>query len=105
MSQYQACYTWRTMQHYELTIVLDGRATAVKKKAVTERIETMVKTFNGKMGEVKDWGEKELSYKINKSTAGIYLHFPMELNPLDAKTIPSKLKRDEDIIRYLIVKS
>ena len=92
------------MRNYELVIVLDGKATSAKKKAVTGKIEELVKTLKGKVGKIKDWGVKELSYKIGKSTSGAYLIFPLELEPVGAKDMPNKLRVDEEIIRYLLVK-
>ena len=35
------------MKDYELTIVLPGKFTPAKKKAVQERIEKLIKTFKG----------------------------------------------------------
>lgn len=93
------------MQKYELTLVLDGKATAAKKKAVQGLIEKIVKTFKGKVGKVEEWGKKDLAYKIGKSTTGEFLTFPLELDVQSPKALFLKLKSEEDIIRYLLVKS
>lgn len=92
------------MNKYELTIVLDGKAGAVKKKKVTQTFEELVKLFKGKIVESKDWGVKELTYKIEKSTSGLYLFFELELDPKVVKAINDKLRVDPDIIRYLLVR-
>lgn len=84
------------MRNYELTIVLDKKASAAKKKAVIETIEKIIKVFAGEVGTMLDWGEKE---------NGIYLHFPVKLNPTAAKQIADKMKTEDDIIRYLLVKA
>jgi len=47
------------VEKYELTIVLDSKATAAKKKKVTETIEKIVALLKGKLGKVEDWGVKE----------------------------------------------
>ena len=92
------------MQKYELTIVLDGKATAAKQKAVRETIEKIIKILKGKIGTVEDWGEKPLAYKISKSTAGIFIHFPLELEAEFVKDLSTKLTMEGEIIRYLLIR-
>jgi small subunit ribosomal protein S6 len=92
------------MQKYELTIVLDGKATTAKQKAVKETIEKIVKILNGKIGAVEDWGEKQLAYKIGKSTTGIFIHFPLELETEFTKDLSTKLTMEGEIIRYLLIR-
>jgi small subunit ribosomal protein S6 len=91
------------MQKYELTLVLDGKASAAKKKSSTDLIEKVVAISKGKVGKVEDWGVKDLAFKIGKSTAGIYLYFPLELTPGSVKDLTAKIRANEDIIRYLLV--
>lgn len=92
------------MQKYELTVVLDGKASAAKKKAVTESIEKIVELGKGKPNKVNEWGVRDLAYKIGKSTSGVYLHFPLELETEVAKNLLAKIRANEDIIRHLLVK-
>ncbi len=92
------------MRKYELTLVLDGKATSAKKKSVQEFIEKVVKTIKGKVGKIEEWGKKDLAYKIDKSTSGEFLTFPLELDVQSLKGIFLKLKSEEDIIRYLLVR-
>ena len=93
------------MNKYELTIVLDGKATVARKKKVAETVEKLVAISKGKLGKMEDWGEKELAYKIGKSTSGMFLHFPLEIEAGDIKNISTKLYQETDIIRQLIVRS
>lgn len=92
------------MNKYELTIVLDGKATAAKKKSVTEKMEKMVKALKGTVLKVKDWGVKDLYYEIKKSTTGTFLIFELELEGQAAKSINDKMKFEEEVIRYLLIK-
>lgn len=92
------------MRSYELTIVLDGKITSAKKKSVTQKIEKVVEAAKGKVGKVKDWGVKDLAYKIKKSLTGAFLIFPLELQSESVKPLNEKLRLDEEIIRYLLVK-
>ena len=92
------------MNNYELTLVVDGKGGAAKKKKVTETLEKTLKIFKGVIKDSKDWGVRELAYKIGKSETGLYLYFELELDPQGVKQLNEKLRTDADIMRYLIVK-
>ena len=91
------------MNKYELTIVLDGKAGAATKKRVTETLEKVLALFKGTIKETKEWGVKDLAYKIGKSTTGFYLFFELESDPKVAKSLNDKLRTDSDIIRFLLI--
>lgn len=83
------------MQKYELTIVLDVKATAAKKKTIGETVGKIVKVLEGKVEKTEDWGEKE---------AGQVLHFLLELDKSAVKNLTTKLNGEEGIIKHLLVK-
>lgn len=93
------------MNKYELTIVLDGKAGAAKKKKVVETLESLIAIFKGKILSSKDWGVKELNYKIKKSASGLYLFFELELDSKLVKGFNDKLRVDPDILRYLLIRN
>ena len=93
------------MQTYELTIVLAGTATEANKKAVIESINKMIKSGGGKINKTDDWGKKHLFYQIVKNEDGVFLHFLIELKAEGASEMDSKLRMEENIIRYLLVKA
>jgi small subunit ribosomal protein S6 len=92
------------MQIYELTIIIDGKATPAKQKSVVESIEKLVKTNKGNILKKDNWGKKDLKYEIKKSESGVYLYFELELDSQGAKNISSNLNTDEDILRSLLIK-
>lgn len=92
------------MNNYELTIVLPGKMSNSKRKSSRELIEKLVKTLKGKIKKVNDWGELDLAYPIVKNDTGVFVHFDLELEPQSPKSIDEKLKMEEDVIRYLLVK-
>lgn len=93
-----------TMNKYELTLVLDGKAGAAKVKKVTETLEKIITLFKGSIKESKELGVKKLAYKIGKSETGLYLLFELELDAKGTKTLNDKLRVDSDLIRYLLIK-
>lgn len=80
---------------YELTIVLDSKATAAKKKKVTETIEKIISLLKGKIGGVEDWGVKE---------NGLYLFFPLEIEKSSVKMISTKMSQESEVLRYLLIR-
>ena len=93
------------MNNYELTVVMPGKATPAKKKALIAVIEKMVKTFKGKISRMDDWGENELSYQIKGNDTGTFLLFILELDGKSAKTISQKLTLEDKLIRSLLIKT
>ncbi len=92
------------MQIYELTTVLPGKTTAARKKDLVSKIEKMVKAAEGKVLAKDDWGVKDLAYTIKKNVAGAYLYFDLELPSSFVSSLNDKLKVEDDIIRYLLVR-
>jgi small subunit ribosomal protein S6 len=92
------------MNKYELTIVLDGKATPAKRKSVRASVEKVISSLKGKIGTVEDWGERPLAYKIGKAEAGNLLFFPLELDANAAKALPARLKQQEEVLRYLFLR-
>ncbi len=92
------------MNKYELTLVLDGKSASAKKKKYTDLVDSLVKVFKGEVVESKEWGVKELMYKIKKSLTGLYLFFELELDPKGVKSINDKLRVDGEVLRFLLVR-
>lgn len=84
------------MNKYELTIVLESKATPAKKKKISGVIEKIVADCKGKVGKMEDWGV---------IGTGLYLHFPLELDSSAVKGISTQLNRKEEILKYLLVKA
>lgn len=92
------------MNKYELTLVVDGKTGNAKKKKVTENLESVLKLLKGKISETKDWGVKDLAYKVGKSETGLYTLFELEMDPSGVKALNEKLRTDADILRFMVVK-
>lgn len=91
------------MNKYELTIVVDGKSGAAKKKKVLEAVEKTISPFKGVIKSEKDWGVKKLAYKIAKSETGLYTFLELELDPAGVKSLNDKLRTDADVLRFLLI--
>ena len=92
------------MYKYELTIVLDGKVTPAKKKTVISTMENIVKTFEGKVEKTEDWGEKDIFEASGKNSSGYFILFLIEFSKPSVKSLNLKLKMEEDIKKFLLVK-
>lgn len=92
------------MNKYELTIVLDGKSGSAKKKKIEEALGAVLKLFKGEIKESKDWGVKELAYKIGKSETGAYFFYELELEAKGVKALNDKLRTDGEILRFLLIR-
>lgn len=90
---------------YELTLLIEGKASSAKKKKIIQTIEKIVNSVSGKVVKAKDWGLLDLAYPIKKAKNGIYLFWEIEVLPSKVKTIKDKLRLEGDILRYLLVKT
>lgn len=91
------------MNKYELTVVLDGKSGASKKKSQTEKITKIISLFAGKILKETDLGVKDLAYKIKDSKTGLFTFFDLELDPKGVKALNDKLRTDTDVIRFLLI--
>ena len=92
------------MENYELTLVLSGKASPAKRKTAKEMVEKLIKTLKGKIVKVDDWGELKLTFKILGNESGSFIHYWLELEKQAVKSVQEKLKLEEGIIRYLLVR-
>jgi small subunit ribosomal protein S6 len=92
------------MNTYELVVVFEGKLTPAKKKTEIAKIEKLVKVLNGKVLNLEDWGVKEFAYPIKKNSSGVFLIFNLELEGESAKQLMTKIKLEEQILRYLLIR-
>lgn len=102
------------MNSYLLTIVVKPEITDESRKTL---LESMVKRLVGDGGNKGDmgnegkvikedlWGVRDLAYPIKRSSKGFFAHFEIETDPKNAKGLDKSLKVEEDILRYLLVRT
>lgn len=83
------------MNTYELTFILPASFSAAKQKQVRDKVEKIIADLGGKIGEEKEWGEKEF---------GVYFFYEASLEPDKVRELGLALEIDEDVLRYLLVR-
>jgi len=92
------------MRDYELTLVVDPDLTSENQKKLIEKIKKTIEEFKGKVQQTREWGRRELAYPIRKKKMGFYLLWEIKLPGKTPPQIDKKLRLEEKIMRYLLVK-
>ena len=92
------------MNKYELALVINGRLSDEERDSALQAVKGIVERFNGKIGEVEDWGKKRLAYEIQKMHEGFYYFIHFEAESSAPVEIESRVRILEPVLRYLIVK-
>ena len=92
------------MNKYELVFILDPKLDAQAQKKETDKIEKLIASFKGKIEKKEAWGRKTLAYPIKKLTEGIYVKFDLNFPPENIIEWEKKIKLEEKVIRYLLIK-
>jgi len=92
------------MNEYELVLVLDPDLTEGDRKKEIAKVNKIIEELKGKVEKTDEWGQKELAYPIKKKNLGYYFLLDLKLSLSAPAQIDGKLKLEEGIIRYLLVK-
>lgn len=93
------------MRTYEVTFIVDPVLSSEEIKTTAQNYIDHLKSENCEIVHLQDIGLRQLAYPINKRSTGVYysLEFKSDIGDI-VKKIELALKRDERVIRYLIVK-
>lgn len=92
------------MNKYELTLVLPGKSTGAKVKSMTSSLEKTLVAIKGKVLKTEEWGLQELSFKIKGNDSGVFVYFDLELDSSSAIKLRDKLRAEDGLLRYLLVR-
>lgn len=89
------------MQSYLLTVLIKEK---LDEKGRSGLIDDVKKNFSNIVKE-DIWGVRGLAYPIKHNDKAFYAHFDFEAEPEKIINIDRSLRLNEDVLRYLIVKS
>ncbi len=100
-----------SMRNYELTFVLSAKLTKDDQDKILTKVKKLVAEAKGKIGEIKEWGKRELAYPVlpasrhgQKEKEGFFFTIFLELEGNEAKLLENKIKVEEDVLRHLLVR-
>ncbi|MBY5958513.1 30S ribosomal protein S6 [Membranicola marinus] len=93
------------MRTYEVTFIVDPVLSTEEIKSTAQNYVDHLKSENCNIVDLQDIGLRQLAYPINKRSTGVYysLEFTSETGEI-VKKLELALKRDERVIRYLLIK-
>lgn len=93
------------MRTYEVTFIVDPVLSTDEIKATAQNYIDHLKSENCEIVDLQDMGLRPLEYPIRKRSTGAYysLEFKSETGEI-VKKMELALKRDERVIRHLLVK-
>lgn len=92
------------MRTYELTLIVDPDLTSENQKKLLAKIKKLIEELEGKVEKTNEWGKKEFTYPIKKKNLGYYFFWELILPSGAVSELDGKLKLEEEIIRYLLVR-
>lgn len=93
------------MRKYEIMFIVRPDLEEANIKAVADNMKKALESKTAKVLDVKEMGQRDLAYEINKYKTGYYFLFTIETENLEATKEFDRLALiSEDIIRHLIVK-
>jgi small subunit ribosomal protein S6 len=88
---------------YEVVYIFDA---VLDETAINQKLERYHELVTGKEGEVTavdHWGNRQLTYPIEKKKTGYYVVAQVHGDPADLPEFERVLKLDESLLRYLVV--
>ncbi len=92
------------MKAYELLYFVIPNANNKAKKAVSKRVEQIIKHINGKIDNVEDLGKRSLAYEINGSNEGDYTLVDFHVEPAQVAELDRVLRITDECQRHMIVR-
>ena len=92
------------MNQYETVFILTPVLSDDQMKEAVAKFKKLLTDNGAEILNEEAWGLKKLAYQIQKKTSGFYNLFEFKAEPSLIKTLETAYRRDEKVIRYMIVK-
>lgn len=92
------------MTNYEVMFIAKATMDEASLNNLTKEVQKWITSDKGKVVEFKEMGRKKLAYPINKEVSGFYYLMNVSAKKETIREFDRKLKINENILRYLILK-
>ncbi|WP_303918454.1 30S ribosomal protein S6 [Treponema berlinense] len=90
------------MRKYELMIVFSTEED--KFKAASEAVRSVLANFGASIDKEESYGDRDLTYVINKQKRGRFVLFTVSANPAKITEIEGQFKLTNNLLKWLFVK-
>jgi len=70
--------------------------------SIMQRVQDIVKSQGGNVGEIRKWGKRRLAYEIKGCRDGLYILAKFDAEPPAVKELDRQLKITDEVIRFMI---
>jgi len=91
------------MRHYEIVFMVHPDQSE-QVPAMVERYTNLIKTGNGVIHRLEDWGRRQLAYPINKLHKAHYILMNIECSQEVLKELTESFRFNDAVLRHLVVK-
>ncbi|MGC9155630.1 MAG: 30S ribosomal protein S6 [Ferrimicrobium sp.] len=92
------------MRTYELALITDSSLEEAVRDGVTERVESIITTAGGSIGEKATWGRRTLIYPIAHHLEGFYSFHRFQAEPATVTELDRVLSIADEVLRFKIVR-
>ena len=90
------------MRKYELMTVFSTEED--KFKAASDAVRSVLANFGAKIDKEESYGDRDLTYVIEKQKRGRFVLFTVSVNPAKITEIESQFKLTQNLLKWLFVK-
>jgi small subunit ribosomal protein S6 len=92
------------MREYELVFIIDPDLEEESVNDILERVQDWVKSGDGQVAKVDQWGKRDLAYPIRNKKQGQYVLMDVSLDPANSSQIERNLRLLEPVMRFLLTR-
>ena len=92
------------MNQYETVFILTPVLSDDQMKEGVSKFKSVLTDNGAEIINEELWGLKKLAYSIEKKSTGFYVMLEFKAQPEVIKTLETQYRRDEKVLRHLIVK-
>ena len=92
------------MNNYETVFIATPVLSDVQVKELVSKFQGVITENGGQIVNFEDWGLRKLEYPIEKKTTGFYFFIEFQAEGSVINTLETQYRRDERVIRSLVVK-
>src|SRR5689334_18809601 len=91
-------------RRYETLVLIHPDAGEPGAKEVADRVKKLIEDQGGSVGQVQDWGVRELAFLLAKQRRGFYVFFEYRATPRALLEIERNLKLMDRVLRFTSVR-
>jgi len=92
------------VSNYELVLIVSPDVTDEEMPDFMAKLSEVVNKVGGTVGEVSQWGRRQLAYPIKRSAEGNYVLTKLNLKPTVTKELEANFRLSGKILRHLLIR-